>query len=273
MQNEMPIEHEIKLTPSASVQVKLLSSLRTQSLDDVVKTLKNALGIGDFVIAAENVKNTTDDYYDTDDLALFHTHSLLRVRREGGLPVVVVKTLVGQSQGELRRTEFEKPVTEIDLQAMIATGFANVVAQQLPDFREQKLNYRLKVSKERRNYVMERGAEKYRLSLDTFWFTNPISGRTSDQEFEIEIESLNADASMRLRSIKHHLLNLLQGFAFSTGSKYERGVRKFYMDGPQWKQTLSKWNSGLGLNWVGVVLGAIGLVLSAIGLWLTIRSS
>lgn len=271
MNSPIPIEHEIKITPTASVQVKLLSSLRTQNIDEVIKTLKGALGIGAFTVSAENIKNTTDDYYDTQDLALYSTHSLLRVRREGGLPIVTVKTLLGQSQGELKRTESETSITEDDLQSLVAAGFASILVEQLPDLRSKKVHYVLRVVKERRNYLMERSGERYRLSLDLFFFTDPKSGRTTDQEFEVEIESLNDEASLKLRTIKHNLLDVLKGFGFSIGSKYERGVRAFHIDGPPWKQALSKWNSGLGLNWIGIVLSIIGVVLSAIGIWLTIR--
>jgi inorganic triphosphatase YgiF len=273
MEPNLPIEHELKITPSSSIQVKLLSSLQTQNLDELIKTLKGVLGVGDFVLTAENVKNTTDDYYDTSSLSLFHCHSLLRVRREGGLPTVVVKTLIGQAQGELKRTEFEHTTSEEELQSLVATGFSAIVNAQLPDFKSHPLRHNLEVSKTRRNYIMARGAERYRLSLDAFSFANPKTGRASEKLFEIEIESLNAEASEKLRGIKHNLLDVLNGFAFSNGSKYERGIKAFHIDGAAWKQTLSKWNTGIGLNWVGVVIGVLSLLVGVVGTWLTIRAT
>jgi hypothetical protein len=117
---------------------------------------------------------------------------------------------------------------------------------------------------------MQRQAESYRLSIDIFVFMNPKTGRTSDQQFEVEVEALNDAASVKLNSIKHNLLNVLRDFKFSPGSKYERGIKAFFIDSAEWKQALASWSSGAGLNWTSVVIGVIGLILSVVGLWLTL---
>lgn len=277
MESTTAIEHEIKVTPSASVQIKLLSSLQSQKLDDVVRTLKGVLGFGDFAVTTENVRNVTDDYYDTDDLSLYSTHSLLRVRRQGSSPTIVVKTLIGQSPGELKRTEFEQATSEDELQSLIESSFASIVAAQLPDLKGKKLTYKVKVSNERRNYLMVRGEEIHRLSFDSFFFVNPKTGRTSDQQYEIEIESLNAAASAKLHTMKHSLLEVFRGgFTFSKSSKYERGIEAFSINGALWKQWLSKWSSPTGLGWVGFVATlagiVIGVIATVISTWITLRA-
>ncbi len=268
----VPIEHEIKVTPNTNVQIKLLSSIRSQNIDNVIKTLKATLGIGDFSVLPEDVKSIIDDYYDTEDLALYYTHSVFRIRREGVQPTLVIKQLVRQAQGELERTEYETSLSEIELQNQSSQSFPEVVASQLPDIRDKKLAYLLKVTNERRNYLMERKGERYRLSLDMFVYANPKTGRTSDQQFEVEIEALNDAASAKLNNIKHNLLDVLTGFKFSAGSKYERGIKMFYIDSAEWKQVLAAWSSGIGLAWIGAIFGILGLIVGIVGVWLTIKS-
>lgn len=269
--SNIPIEHELKLTPATNVQVKLLASLRTQTADQIIQTLKGTLGVGDFVVTIENIKSIIDDYYDTDDLTLYQIHSVFRVRREGDRATVVIKELAGQTPGELKRTEYELPLSEPELQSNLAQDFASIVASQLPDLRDKKLKYKLKISNERHNYLMERQGERYRLSLDIFTFTNPKTGRGSDAQYEVEIEALNEAASAKLGRIKHHLLDVLTGFRFSPGSKYERGIKVFYIDAAQWRQALAAWNSGPGLGWVGAIIGLAGLIVGIIGTWAALR--
>lgn len=264
-------EHELKLTPSTSLQVKLLASLRTQSVDDVIHILKGVLGVGDFKVTIENVKSLIDEYFDTSDLALYDTHSVFRVRRDAGTPCLVIKKLIGQEQGEIKRTEHETDLSEETYQQLRAEGFAPIVAKEIPDLRDKRLVYNLKISNERRNFILERNDEKYRLSLDIFVYSNPKTGRTSNQQFEVEIEALNDAASAKLKGIKHNLLDVLHGFEYSKGSKYERGIRLFYIDKSEWWQLLTAWSSGTGLNWIGVILGILGLILAIVGIALTIR--
>lgn len=261
-----PTEHELKVSPPVSQQVKLLGALRSETIDDVIQTLKALLGIGDFLVTVENVKSLIDEYYDTPDLALYATHAVCRIRREGVVPRLVVKKLIGQDQGELRRTEEETELTESEVQDLVSTGFASTVKITLSDLREKRLALKLKLNNERRNYMMNRGEERYRLSLDSFVFTNPATGRTSDQQFEIEIEALNDAASAKLASIKHNMLKVLEGFSFSAGSKYERGIKLFYFDRPVWIQWLAMWSTGPGLNWVSVILTLLGLLLTILSL-------
>ena len=76
--------------------MKLLASLRSQSVDDVTQTLKGVLGVGDFKLTIENVKSLIEEYYDTPELALYDTHSVFRIRRDTGTPCLVIRHLVGQ---------------------------------------------------------------------------------------------------------------------------------------------------------------------------------
>ncbi len=170
-------------------------------------------------MTTENVKNVTDDDDDTDYLSLYSSHSLLRVRRQGGSPTIIVKKLMRQSPGELERSEFEQATTEDGLQSLIESNFAAIVATELPDIKGKKLGYKVRVTNERRNFLMARSEEMHRLSFDSFSFLNPKTGRTGDQQYEIEIESLNAAASAKLHAMKHSLLEVLRGgFSFSKSS-------------------------------------------------------
>ena len=262
------IEHELKVRPSAVVQIKLLSSLRSQRMGDLTNTLKGILGVGDFVVTAENVINVSDDYYDTDSLDICRSHSVFRVRREFGATTIVLKTLMSQSPGEFKRNEIEIPVSEIHLQDMVSTGFHDIVKENFPDSRGKPLRLKLEVTNKRRNFLMDRGAEKYRLSVDAFVYTNPATGGTSGLLHELEIEAKSEAASAKLHQMKGGMLSALRNFSLSTESKYERGIRIFHLDGPGWKQTLAKWNTGLGLNWMSLLISVVSLVFGALGIWL-----
>ena len=122
----------------------------------------------------------------------------------------------------------------------------------------------LKVTNERRNFILKRGQERYCLSFDTFRYTNAKNNRVSEIQVEIEIESLTGVANKKLAHIRRNLLPILGTFKYSTNSKYERGVECFSLNESLWRQWLNEWNSGIGLTWVGVILGVIGILISIV---------
>ncbi len=265
-------EHELKLVPTVHSQVKLLHLVRSRNVKEIIQTLTSAFGIGDFRVAVENITSIIDEYFDTDDLAIFQTHSVFRVRRDGGGPKLVIKRLISQEPGEFTRTEHETSLTEERYQEYVANGFSTFEGLQIVDLTGKKLSLKLKVSNERSNYLLQRDDERLRLSLDSFMFSNPKTGRTSDQQFEIELEALNDVASSKLRNIKNNLLGVLRGFEFSKSSKYERGIKKFSIDRSEWLQGLIAWGSSESATWAGIVIGMIGVFLTILGILLTIRA-
>lgn len=266
-------EHEIKVVPPPGQQVKLLASLRSKSIDELRETLQGFIGASQFSISLEGTKTINDEYYDTTDLQIFEIHALLRVRHVGDTTKLIVKTLTSQSTGELRRAEHEFSISAQELKDLESTNFKKYVDAYFPELSGKAFSKLISVRNDRLNYLLDRDKESYRLSLDQFVLVNSANGRASNQLYEIELEALNADASEQLPSIKQNLLRLIKNSRFSNSSKYERGIRHFYLDQAYWKQALSSWSTGTGLNWLGVILNIIGLVLTALGLYLTSRAS
>lgn len=265
-------EHEIKVVPTLGQQVKLLTSLRSKSTDELRDTLQGFIGAGQFSISLEGTKTINDEYYDTQDLQLFEIHALLRVRHVGDTTKLIVKTLTSQSTGELRRAEHEFDVSAQELKDLESINFKKCVDIYFPELSGRAFSKIISVRNDRMNYLLARDKESYRLSLDQFVLVNASNGRASNQLYEIELEALNTEASQQLAIIKPNLLKLVKNSSFSNSSKYERGIRHFRLDQAYWKQTLSSWSTGPGLNWLGLILNVIGLVLTAVGLYLTLRA-
>ena len=224
------IEHELKVIPTTSVQSKLLASLRGQSLDNVIQTLKEVLGVVDFNVNLIQAKSLFDEYFDTDDLALYSTRSVFCTHRDVGPPCLVIKRLVEQDRGELIRAAQESDLTEETYQHLLTEGFLSVVTKEFPDLRNKKLDYKLTISIERRDFLLERQDERYQLSLDIFFYSDPKTGRTSNRQFEVQLKVLSDAASAKLKAIKHILLDVRHDFEYSKGSKYDRGVRLSAID-------------------------------------------
>jgi inorganic triphosphatase YgiF len=265
-------EHELKFIPTLRLQVKLFAPLHRLDVAGVRATMQNVFDIANFNVAFENVKLILDEYYDSDGLALFKGHSLFRVRRDGGPPTIVVKMPEGGVLGDLKRREYELETTEEAYQKHIADNFSSLGLESLFGPANQKLALRLKVINERRNLLLQRHNENYRLSFDTFTYTNARNGRASQTQFEIEIEALNEQASQKLSAIKNSLIGILKGFEFSAGSKYERGIRVLHMDRSKWGQRFWEWTRGKGLGWASVIFGFLGIILAVIGIILTARA-
>lgn len=263
-------EHEIKIVPPPGQQVKLLTSLRSKSTDELRDTLQGFIGAGQFSISLEGTRIINDEYYDTHDLQLFEIHALLRVRHVGDDTKLIIKTLTSQSTGELRRAEHEFDVSAQELKDLESTNFKEYVKTYFPELSGRVFSKLISVRNDRMNYLLARDKERYRLSLDQFVLVNASNGRASNQLYEIELEALNSEASQQLAAIKPNLVKLVKNATFSNSSKYERGIRHFHLDKAYWQQALSSWSTGPGLNWLGLILNIIGLMLTAVGLYLTL---
>lgn len=265
-------EHEIKVVPAPGQQIKLLTSLRSKSTDELQDTLQGFIGTGQFSISLEGTKTINDVYYDTEDLQLFEIHSLLRVRHVGDATKLIIKTLTSQSAGELKRAEHEFNISAQELKDLESTNFKQYVDVHFPELSGRSFSKLISVRNDRLNYLLVRETESFRLSLDQFVLVNAANGKASNQLYEIELEALNADASVQLPIIKPNLLKLVKNSRFSNSSKYERGVRHFHLDQAYWKQALSAWSTGPGLNWLGLILNLAGIALTVFGLYLTIQA-
>jgi inorganic triphosphatase YgiF len=221
-------EHELKLVPDARMQAKLLSVRPIQDVEQVLAQVKGLLGVGDLRVTEESVHVITDEYFDTQRLHLFHANRVFRVRREGGqLPILVMKKLLEKDVGLIKRKEYPREISEDEYRGLVKKGFREILTAFVPDLAGQRLNYILNIRNERRNLYITRGKEKYCLSLDTFVFGNGRDGRTSGEQFEIELEAKSQVASARLPTLKGHVKRALPGFDFAPDSKYERAVKYF----------------------------------------------
>ncbi|WP_433852098.1 CYTH domain-containing protein [Stenotrophomonas nitritireducens] len=262
-------EHEIKIQLSSTTQVKLFASMRSQELAHFADTLKGMFGLADYTVNPENRKNVTDDYYDTSSLTLFRDHSLLRVRRDGGNPKIVAKSMLSQAQGEFKRSEYQQESSEPALQSEIVNNFHTMALKAFPDLTSAQFEHVLKVTNERHNYLVEKPGEKYRLSLDVYFFTNPKTGRTSNQLFEVEVEALTHLASQKIGNIKGNLARALGRFSYSHDSKFETGVKRMRIDRPNWSQWIFEAGQTGALSWTSLIVGIAGLLVGVIGTWAT----
>lgn len=263
-------EHEIKIQLSSTTQVKLFASMKSQELAQFADTLRGMFGLGDYTVQPENRKNVTDDYYDTPSLTLFKDHALLRVRRDGGDPKIVAKSMLSHAQGEFKRQEYEQTTSEVMLQSEIVSNFRDMASKAFPGLNAPTFEQVLKVTNERHNYLVERPGESYRLSLDVYFFTNPRTGSTSNRLFEVEVEALTELASQKIGKIKGDLSKALGRFSYSYDSKFEAGVKRMRLDKPSWQQRIFEAGQSGALGWGGFAVGVLGLIVGVIGVWLTV---
>jgi hypothetical protein len=102
--------------------------------------------------------------------------------------------------------------------------------------------------------------------VDIFWYTNTLTGQTSSQQFEVEVEAKNEHAVERLPLIKKNLLFLLstraKDFHFSEDTKYERGVRLLGLSHRAWVQRLSAWATSPAAGLANLSIGVLSLLLT-----------
>ncbi len=142
---------------------------------------------------------------------------------------------------------------------------------QLKDVGNSPLSVKLKVINERDLYSMTGAQEEYELAVDIFSYANTLTGQTSSQQFEIEVEAKNDAAATRIPSMKSKLLSLLTSrgyddFRFSEDSKYERGVKIMQLWQPTWLQYFSAWATRSNAALIMLILGVLGFVVGVVAI-------
>ena len=273
------IEHEIKFKPRRTTQIKLLSSLKEDSIDGVIETISSALGItGAYSLQPTDAEAITDVYHDTDDLCIFKENGCLRVRHSGKDIQITVKLNRGHVNGEFTRDEISMNCDQTTLQQHIRENFVEITRKALPHLSGQKLRPKIVVKNSRRLFSMQsqqgilnEESFKAKLSFDMFTYVNPVSHQSSDEMYELEIEALNEEANSRLNGIGNNIRKLIRDFEPSTESKYEHGVKFFHLDQSPFNKRFFNWSSGPGLNWLSLWIGLVGIILTILGLYLTIK--
>lgn len=263
-------ENEIKIVPTEVTQAKLLGSLhgkKADEIDSVLRTIKAVLSLAEFDISQESVENIVDEYFDTEDLALFGFHASLRIRRSGTQVEMTIKKPKEQERGQFTRSEFSKNISEKEYSDLLEDGFRKAIESILPDTMGKRLSKVLQVINERRNFMLLRGNEQYKLSLDLIKFVNPKLNKTSESESEVEIEALNEAAKQKLGTIRRNLVEIMRTFDFSKDSKYERGIARMSLKGNKsWrvKMWFSNINTDSGRNWIEITIAIIGIIVTII---------
>jgi len=227
-------ENELKLIASEKTQAKMLASIRGKDESEIVEILrivKAALNLAEFDISQENVEIIMDEYFDTGDLLVYKSRTSFRVRRSRGKIEVTVKTPKEIDLGLFKRQEGSlKDISEERYSELVKTGFQDVIADFLPSIKSQRLERFLRLYNERRSFSLKRRDEVYVLSIDLFTFINPRTGKSSEENSEVEIEARNSVAQQKLGDIRFNLIEIVKGFDLSTDSKYERGIKYFGID-------------------------------------------
>lgn len=262
-------ENELKFMVSEETQAKLASikGKEMNEVREVLRTVKAALNLAEFDISQEKVEGIIDEYFDTENLALYGFHASIRVRRSLGKTIVTAKKLKAMEQGQFSRDEISRDITEEVYSELVRAGFGEFVAQALPDIKGERLSHVLRINNERRAFQLKRNNEQYELALDLFTFTNPHNNETGEVKCEVEIEAINPAAKSKLSSIRRNLIDIVTGFDFSRDSKYEKGIKYFGLDKPSWRRWFQeKWNTPKGLAWIGIIVtvttAIIGIILT-----------
>ncbi len=227
-------ENELKLIASEKTQAKMLASIRGKDeseIGEILRIVKAALNLAEFDISQENVEIIMDEYFDTEDMVVYKSRTSFRVRRSRGKIEVTVKTPKEIELGLFKRQEENlRDVSEERYSELVKTGFQDIIADFLPNVRNRRLDLFLRLYNERRSFSLKRRDEEYILSLDLFTFINPRTGKSSEENSEVEIEAQNRAAQQKLNDIRFNLIEIVKGFNLSTDSKYERGIKYFGID-------------------------------------------
>lgn len=193
MNEELHIEYELKFTPKKSTQIKLLASLKSDTIDNVINTITNALGLSDsYILEPLDAEALTDVYHDTDQLTLYKEGNCLRVRHSGKETKITVKINRGNISGEFKRDEYSIVCDQSTLQRHINENFVDFTRTKLAHLSGAKINPRIIVKNSRRLFIMKplKGSGnndgfQAKLSFDMFTYINAKTGRSSIEMYEL----------------------------------------------------------------------------------------
>lgn len=218
-------EVEVKFAVGEHYQAKLIYLTESAEFGKQEAIIRNLFGFAGYEIRPAGNKSIVDEYFDTSDYTLLYTRASLRVRRKGGRPELTLKTLVGATFGEMRRTEDTLRFEEHEFDRLLKSNFAPVLREITEDL-NGPLMKKLIISNERTTFTLFRSDAKFELSFDRYRYVDPGTRRESSPQFEVEIEAMNDSAVSSLGTLRRDLMKVLgtDNFRYASGSKYERGV-------------------------------------------------
>lgn len=263
------MEKEIKLTPSLQTQLKLRAALRRGGQEAALERLKTCIGFSGAEILATGVENIIDDYWDTPEFDLFRGSRCFRLRttRRGISIFVKNRGARGGSSGVFEREEIEWPVEGEDALRGIFNGFIEQRKLLLPDYVSAEFVQALRVSNERYRFLLKRRSEEYELAIDFFYFSSQRFARTSTGQSEIEVEAMNAAAGEKIGEMARILKQQMKGIKPSRESKYERGVRKLWLQYPEWMLRIFESVDNIAMKWIVSIAAIAGLVVAILALF------
>jgi hypothetical protein len=145
----------------------------------------------------------------------------------------------------------------------VKNGSHTIVNTVFPDLKEKRFHCNLIINNTRRSFSLTRRDEQYQLALDSYSFTNPKTGETSEVQTEVEIEAKNQPAKRKLGTIRRNLVEILKTFSYSTDSKYERGIKYFGIE----KNPIMRWlkenlYTPKGLALIAIIIAIVGIIIT-----------
>lgn len=219
--SKTPTENELKLSVPAEMQAKFIP------LSGSTAGLFNRI-VGAFKFAAFEIRNdrsvrNIDRYFDSSRQELQQVGHSIRIRSGDGPLVLTIKKAGTPSLGIFSRLEDEREISQAEADALIDEGFQGVAKQSFGGVLRGRLIESLVIETDRRECMVERGNEKYKLCLDASTFVEPQTRERSSVAFEVEVEALAETSAEQLTSIRDRLVEVFPEFELGHKTKQTRG--------------------------------------------------
>jgi len=267
-------EYELKLIPKEITQIKLLASLKNDTIEDLITTITSALGISDtYELKSLDAEALTDVYHDTDQLTLYNEGNCLRVRHSGKETKITAKVNRGILDGEFKRDEYSTTCNQTELQRHINENFVDFTRTKFPHLSGKSINPIIIVKNSRRLFYMQpkfasKDSDSFKamLSFDMFTFINAKTGKSSCEMYELEIEALNEKTIKHMPILSKHIRTVVPDCTPSFYSKYERGIQIFKLDRSKAVQWFNNWPVSASYNWIMFALALIAIAIGVVAL-------
>ncbi|MCW0220643.1 MAG: CYTH domain-containing protein [Prosthecobacter sp.] len=268
-------EVELKLSSQPTVQNKFDAEFSRGNYEVLMSKLE---GLADWKIESLGVRVINDEYWDTTDWSVQRIGGAFRVRLFGDTISVDVKRPTGKnksSEGLFVRDEQSIPLSVEGLTDAQRTDFLNIRKETIPEIAAFAFQPVFQLFNTRRVFLLSKGEARIELSIDSFHYRTPARDQQTDTFGELEFEALNEEGTAALLEVANTMnIGDIPGIAFSTMSKYERGVRELRVNEPEWLKTSARWcKSNVGTLTLAVIavlsigFGLIGIIIGALSLF------